>query len=153
MNDGPASADVLHGVFPPGYRPYFAVYSGSLGSDLQPIADAFREAIACVLPAIRTPQPWVVVFGSSPFRIPLANGVFTYEARADVINVAFERMMLIDCRKVLTYQHPHRVATILEELVHVCLNTKDENLVTHIVGWLYPGIRVVNGQYALPLEG
>jgi hypothetical protein len=41
------------------------------------------------------------------------------------------------------------VCTILEELVHLLMNVKDEGLVTQIVGHLYGGISIVDGKYTV----
>jgi hypothetical protein len=47
------------------------------------------------------------------------------------------------------YQQPFRVVSILEELVHVCLKVRDENLTKRIVIALYEEMDLVNHNYVL----
>jgi hypothetical protein len=112
------------------------------------IADAFRRACEVIAPVIKDPTLWEIHFFSEPpCRIEGAAGHFVFEPNTSVVNACVSNLIIINCGIIAGWDPRLCVASILEELVHVCLNIGDEHLARLIVCELHPEVIYENGAY------
>jgi hypothetical protein len=114
-----------------------------------PIVEAFWLSTKLIAPTIQITKLANVMFAANPFVVQLATGKLIYETEEGVINAYLNNIIFIDCNKLSALDYPFQVVCILEELVHVLMNVKDEDLVTKVVGWLYDGVHIQNGKYCV----
>lgn len=133
------STELLEGV-PEALRPFLDVMSAPLPPSFEPIVRAFWTATEAIEPAVRIRMHIAVVFSTAPFSIDLANCELRVTPKDGVINLAVANIAFIDCNKIRNLPFPLIVASILEELVHIWLNVKDESLTGKIVAFLYPAV-------------
>jgi len=148
VNDQISLEEVLGGI-DESYRPFLKVATATLLRPCMPVVEALWQAVRLVAPAIRFVQPVHVLLSRAPFEVPLSNGTLMFNPRPGVINVAMENIIFLDVLKIIQYPREIQIATIVEEFVHALMHVTDEELTSHIVALLYPGVRVVNGQYTV----
>jgi hypothetical protein len=94
-----------------------------------------------------------VLFGSPPYFVSgVGTGVEIYVAdmAQDPVGTAVGDAIYLDAHRVASLAlAPYDVAAvvILEELVHVWMNVKDEEIAKDITARLFGGIRAENGRY------
>ena len=121
--------DKFNEVIPNALRGHLVAFAMQQEDDRLSIVTAFHDACAAIAPAIRLMFRWQIHFAANPFIIPGGDGTsLTYAVPGNVINSCFENYAFIDCNEIHDYPHPLKVASILEELVHVCLNVGSEDL-------------------------
>ena len=158
MTDGEArivsetifGAEDLAASLPQALRPFLAVDSLPLPASIfNDVSQAFWAAARALAPVVRLRRRAYICFTTAPFRLNLANGELRYTPNPDVVHVSVEEFIFIDVNKLLGYAYPLRVASILEELVHVFMNISDETLVSIVVAQLYPDVQFVDGGYVV----
>ncbi len=142
------TAEIEEGIVPE-YRHFFRVSSLPLPRSMLGIVEAFWVATAAIGRAMWFSHPVHVIFATAPFRLNLGQGelVFT-PSNPQTINVHVEHLAFLDCNRMAPLPRDLKVACILEELVHSLMHITDESLVSVVVAFLYPGVRLVDGRYA-----
>lgn len=111
------------------------------------VSEALWLAASTIVGVISVPRPASITVARAPFTVMLGNGVLRFDPAPTTAHACVNDLIFIDVARLLQDKPAIRVACILEELVHVLLNVRDEELVKVIVGWLYNGVEYVEGAY------
>jgi len=131
-------------------RRYLIVHCEELPDDYAGIVDAFREASNRIWSALTRPEIGMIAFGRPPIKVHLGSGLLEFTPKGYTVHVNIERMIFINMDMLVKFKHLLKVAMLLEELAQLYLDIGDEQLVSQVVGWLYPGIQVMGGKYKPP---
>jgi hypothetical protein len=114
-------------------------FTSDIPTDHRPTLEALTTAIHCLIPAVGTWRQCHLYFGRSPFvrTSPDLELSVTFQ---HCVGMALDDSIYIDCFQLCNEPIEARVAAILEELCHIHLNIKSEDLVPHVVAFLYPNV-------------
>lgn len=131
-------------------RSFIAIDAVPLSQSFRPVVEALWTAAQKIMPSIRLRKRINVVLAKSPFVLNLPPvGQLTFIPLGDAVHVTVEDIIFIDCEKMMQYEFPYQVVSVLEEFVHAFMNVTDEELVKHIVCMLYPDFEYSGGRYCL----
>lgn len=138
---------ILSGI-PVEARGHFNIVLASVPAHLLPAAvEAFWKATACILPSVRLTTPVNVIFGESPFCVPVQGAEMVFTTKGDAVNMHMEGFIFLDIAKMATYPFDFQVVAVLEELAHEMMNIRDEILVKHVVARLFPEVSTDGNRY------
>lgn len=144
----------LYEYLNPEQSAFFALYSIPLSSDVtERLAKALARAVALILPAIRDVRMITLIFGNPPsYAITTGTGVDVYIAdmSQDPIATAGSHRIYIHAERTAAltpFPIDVAVITLLEELVHTWMNTRDEEIAKLVTARLYGDVVVIDGQY------
>jgi hypothetical protein len=131
-------------------RSFIAIDAAPLPQSFRPVVEALWTAAQKISTSIRLRKRINVVLAKSPFVLTLSTvGQLTFIPLGDAVHVTVEDMIFIDCEKMMRYEFPYQVVSVLEEFVHAFMNVTDEELVKQIVCMLYPDFEFSGGKYCL----
>ena len=107
---------VLSGI-PEGARGHFNIVLAGVPAPFLPAAvAAFWRASACILPSVTLTTPVHVIFGVSPFCVPVQDAQMVFTPQGDAINMHMNGFIFLDVVKMAAYPFDFQVAAVLEEL-------------------------------------
>jgi len=117
------------------------------------LARALAKAVELIAPAIRDFRMITLIFGKPPaYAIHVGTGIEIYYAdmNQDPIATAGNHRICLHAERIASlsaFPIDAAVIVILEELVHVWMNVKDETIAKTATAYLYGGLVVENDQY------
>lgn len=129
----------IYAEIPLEWRFFVAIYPKVLRSAM-PVVRSLHSAISIIASISKPTKKCVVIIGRSPFQVDVGIGDLQFTSAARTVNGYVENLIFIDVEKTSALAESVRVATILEEFVHVLMNISDEDAVSRVVAAIYPGI-------------
>jgi hypothetical protein len=133
---------------------FLATYSIELSPEItERLARALARAVELIVPAIRDLRMITLIFGKPPaYVIQVGTGTDIYYAdmSQDPVATAANQRICLHAERIASlpaFPIDAAVVVLLEELVHVWMNVRDETIAKTTTAHLYGGLVVANDRY------
>lgn len=123
---------------------------------MPPIPNLYQECLDDIIYAIQLitnhahiNKPICIFISGQSQTLHSQSLTYSYHIAEPAIHMYLENFIFFNLEKVLNIPKPLRIASYLEELVHVIMNIKNEVTVNYLVSIIYPEVKT-DGKHYIP---